>query len=276
MSGWVRHDGDPEVNVTDQGKEFLGEYSEGQQRRAVYQHVTNLESPWENGPTERSNQVLEMQYAVARDAYEPFSEEENDELIWQCDAARNRHNDRSGFSSAQRLMGVNPRLPRSITSDDIIDPLETVDAERDDYQRSHDMRMAATIGFFKADATHRLQVLAKAEPAVIKKIFDNEPSRCSGKAAVMSATWAKQNVRMGGDDSLTLSLKEKFMLAAQNEVGNSAQGIAKAVTPSAPVPTLAGTGVGAAGALRVGGPGGQARLSGVLAMPGSKSRSFDS
>ena len=28
-----------------------------------------------------------------------------------------------------------------------------------------------------------LQVLAKAEPAVIKKIFDNEPSRCSGKAA---------------------------------------------------------------------------------------------
>ena len=72
MSGWVRHDGDPEVNVTDQGKEFLGEYSEGQQRRAVYQHVTNLESPWENGPTERSNQVLETQYAVARDAYEPL------------------------------------------------------------------------------------------------------------------------------------------------------------------------------------------------------------
>ena len=77
-----------------------------------------------------------------------------------------------------------------------------------------------------------MQVLAKAEPAVIKKIFDNEPSRCSGKAAVMSQTWAKQNVRMGGDDSVTLSLKEKFMLAAQNEVGNSAQGIAKAVKPS--------------------------------------------
>ena len=77
-----------------------------------------------------------------------------------------------------------------------------------------------------------MQVLAKAEPAVIKKIFDNEPSRCSGKAAVMSQTWAKQTVRNGGDDSVTLSLKEKFMLAAQNEVGNSAQGIAKAVKPS--------------------------------------------
>ena len=108
--------------------------------------------------------MLQMQYSVARDAYEPFSEEENDELVWQCDAARNRHNDRSGFSSAQRLMGVNPRLPRSITSDDIVDPLETIDCERDDYQRSHEMRMAATIGFFKADATHRLQVLAKARP----------------------------------------------------------------------------------------------------------------
>ena len=102
----------------------MGEYAEGQERRAVYQHVTNLESPWENGPTERSNQVLQMQYSLARDTYEPFSEEENDELIWQCDAARNRHNDRSGFSSAQRLMGVNPRLPRSITSDDIVDPLD--------------------------------------------------------------------------------------------------------------------------------------------------------
>ena len=105
-----------------------------------------------------------MQYSVARDAYEPFSEEENDEFIWQCDAARNRHNDRSGFLSAQRLMGVHPRLPRSITSDDIVDPLETIDCERDDYQRNHEMRMAAAIGFIKRDATHRLQVLAKARP----------------------------------------------------------------------------------------------------------------
>ena len=45
-----------------------------------------------------------------------------------------------------------------------MDPLETIDCERDDYQRSHEIRMAATIGFFKADATHRLQVLARARP----------------------------------------------------------------------------------------------------------------
>ena len=28
MSGWVRPYGDPEVHVTDQGKEFMGEYAE--------------------------------------------------------------------------------------------------------------------------------------------------------------------------------------------------------------------------------------------------------
>ena len=28
MSGWVRHYGDTEVDVTDQGKEFMGEYAE--------------------------------------------------------------------------------------------------------------------------------------------------------------------------------------------------------------------------------------------------------
>ena len=60
------------------------------------------------------------------------------------------------------MFGTSHRLPRTFTSDDLMDP-DQLDVEmKGDYQKSHEMRVAATTALFKADAQSRLSRAAKA------------------------------------------------------------------------------------------------------------------
>ena len=50
---WVRYFGPAEVLITDGGSEFLEAFERGAKYLGIFQHVTNAESPWENGRCER-------------------------------------------------------------------------------------------------------------------------------------------------------------------------------------------------------------------------------
>ena len=56
---------------------------------------------------------------------------ENDELVYQCVAARNRYANRSGYSPDQRVFGSSNRLPRSLLSDDLLDELDAYTGSTD-------------------------------------------------------------------------------------------------------------------------------------------------
>eukprot|EP00975_Prorocentrum_lima_P062192 12884341-Prorocentrum_lima.AAC.1 len=68
--------------------------------------------------------VYKEHIEMAREEYEPTCEEYLDRLVWAVVASRNRYSDRSGFSALQRVFGVQQRLPRSLTSDDMLDPMD--------------------------------------------------------------------------------------------------------------------------------------------------------
>ena len=57
-------------------------------------------------------------------------------------------------------------MSRSLTGDDLIDPECLAMQTKNGFQKSHEMRMAATIGFAKLDAQRRLNEAAGARSAV--------------------------------------------------------------------------------------------------------------
>ena len=80
---------------------------------------------------------------LATERCEPADGEEQEALIWQCVEAKNRYANRSGFTPQQRVFGRTTRLPRSMLSDDIIDPDILAIAGKCDFAKANEMRAAA-------------------------------------------------------------------------------------------------------------------------------------
>ena len=74
---------------------------------------------------------------------------ENVDLIVPNCIAHNRYCDRSVFSLYQRVYGITPRMPRSLTNDDVLETSDVAEGPALGYQRAHDYRIAATTAFFE-------------------------------------------------------------------------------------------------------------------------------
>jgi len=56
---WMLPFGLPEIIVMDQGSEFRGEeFVDWFREQGILVHVTDAQSPWQNGPTERSGGIV--------------------------------------------------------------------------------------------------------------------------------------------------------------------------------------------------------------------------
>ena len=56
---WLRPFGVPEVMISDGGPEFAGIFARRAEQSAIYHHVTDAESPWQNGRVERHGQWIQ-------------------------------------------------------------------------------------------------------------------------------------------------------------------------------------------------------------------------
>lgn len=171
MRAWVRYFGFPDVIVTGMGSEFKDVFASAAGEAAVFAHVVDSKAPWQSGRTERLGGILKKQHELACDTCTPTSETENELVVWQFVMSRYRYANRSGFSADRRVSGVSHRLPASLTSDDVMDPHSLVLGSRTDDRRAHEIRMAATVAFFRLDATLGLQC---AEHACSRATFDVE------------------------------------------------------------------------------------------------------
>ena len=123
---------------------------------------TDARAPWQNGRTERAGKEWRRQFTLARRKEAPESDAEFETLGMLCCSIRNRYNNRSGFSPMQRVFGFTQRLPASLLSDDPIDPDFLSESPLKDFQRSQDLRRAATRACASLDSRVRLQKVLRA------------------------------------------------------------------------------------------------------------------
>ena len=76
----------------------MGCFSQGLGTHGTFHHVTDAESPWQNGRTERVGGLLKDLIKMAIDRLEPDREQENETMVHACVAAKNAHYDRLGFT----------------------------------------------------------------------------------------------------------------------------------------------------------------------------------
>ena len=90
------------------------------------------------------------------------TEAENDEWMCQGCIAHNRYCDRFWFSPYQWMLGITPRIFRSLTNVETLETREVAQRPALDDIRAHDCRVAATTAFFKLDANN---MIARASAA---------------------------------------------------------------------------------------------------------------
>ena len=113
----------------------------------------DLQSPWQNGKTERAGQSFKHQLWDLDEECHIESETEFEAAVTECCDARNRYCNRSGFSAHQRVFGSSLRLPGSL--------LLTADPYKN-FHRANEMRTAAQRALFKQNSARAVQAVGLA------------------------------------------------------------------------------------------------------------------
>ena len=160
---WIQYFGPQLVIIADQGKEFVGtQFKEFTNANSILLHIIDVRAPWQNGRTERHGDIYKKIFERARWLHSPSSPMALQRLTMECNAAKNRLSNRSGYSPLQRVFGIGHRLPADLTSDDINgpDPVYDLAAADASFEESRQIREAA----MKAHARDRIKDSVRARP----------------------------------------------------------------------------------------------------------------
>ena len=96
---WIQYFGPPLVIIADQGKEFVGtQFKEFTNANSILLHIIDVRAPWQNGRTERHGDIYKKIFERARWLHSPSSPVALQRLAMECNAAKNRLSNRSGYS----------------------------------------------------------------------------------------------------------------------------------------------------------------------------------
>ena len=105
--------------IADQGKDFVGtHFKEFTNANSILLHIIDVRAPWQNGRTERHGDIYKKIFERARWMHSPSGPDALQRLAKECNAAKNRLSNRSGYSFSQRVFGIGHRLLADLTSDD--------------------------------------------------------------------------------------------------------------------------------------------------------------
>ena len=103
--------GPPLVLIADQGREFVGQpFKDMCTSSAISLHLTDVRAPWQNGRTERHGDIYKKIVVKALWLASPTTEADKRRSYAECNAAKNRLSNRSGFSKASQAGGIPPCL----------------------------------------------------------------------------------------------------------------------------------------------------------------------
>ena len=95
---WARTFGMPQYVAIEEGLEFRGSFSQWCSHFQTVVFRSAARSPWQQGKVERHGGVIKEILAKAREAAVPTSDEELKAVLYECECAKNRFSNRSGFS----------------------------------------------------------------------------------------------------------------------------------------------------------------------------------
>ena len=102
----------------------------------------------------------------ARCMHSPSSSVALQRLAMECNAAKNRLSNRSGYSPLQRVFGIGHRLPADLTSDDVYapDPVYDLAATDASFEESRQIREAAMKAHAEVSIRDRIEDSVRARP----------------------------------------------------------------------------------------------------------------
>ena len=96
---WIQYFGPPLVIIADQGKEFVGtHFKEFTNANSILLHIIDVRAPWQNGRTERHGDIYKKIFERALWMHSPSGPDALQRLAMDCNAAKNRLSNRSGYS----------------------------------------------------------------------------------------------------------------------------------------------------------------------------------
>ena len=149
QQSWARTFGIPEIIVVDQGREFLGEFGKQANESGALVRTIGARAPWQQGRTERHGGLAKEVFLKVREQVQPEGAEEWKQCIYSTEMAKNRLFNRSGFSPAQRQLGINVRLPGSLAGDDVYDANLMKSTATSQIRRTLEMRDTAMTEFLR-------------------------------------------------------------------------------------------------------------------------------
>ena len=164
---WIQYFGPPLVIIVDQGKEFVGtQFKEFTSANSILLHIIDVMAPWENGRTERHGDIYKKIFERARWLHSPSSPMALQRLAMECNAAKNRLSNRSGYFPLQRVFGIGHRLPADLTSDDMYgpDPIYDLAATDASFEESRQIREAAMKAHAEVSICDRIEDSVRARP----------------------------------------------------------------------------------------------------------------
>ena len=164
---WIQYFGPPLVIIADQGKEFVGtQFKEFTNANSILLHIIDVRAPWQNGRTERHGDIYKKIFERARWLHSPSSPAALQRLAMECNAAKNRLSNRSGYSPLQRVFGIGHRLPADLTSDDVYapDPIYDLAATDAGFEESRQIREAAMKAHAEVSIRDRIKESVRARP----------------------------------------------------------------------------------------------------------------
>ena len=104
---WIQYFVPSLVIIADQGKEFVGtHFKEFPNANSILLHIIDVRAPWQNGRTEQHGDIYKKIFEKARWMHSPSGPDALQRLAMECNAAKNRLSNRSGYSPLQRVFGL--------------------------------------------------------------------------------------------------------------------------------------------------------------------------
>ena len=133
---------------------------------SIVLHIIDVRAPWQNGRTERHGDIYKKTFERARWLHSLSSSVALQRLAMECNAAKNRLSNRSGYSPLQRVFGIGHRLPADLTSDDMYgpDPIYDLAATDASFEESRQIREAAMKAHAEVSIRDRIEDSVRARP----------------------------------------------------------------------------------------------------------------
>ena len=164
---WIQYFGPPLVIIADQGREFVGtHFKEFTNANSILLHIIDVRAPWQNGRTERHGDIYKKIFERARWMHSPSGPDALQRLAMECNAAKNRLSNRSGYSLLQRVFGIGHRLLADLSSDDVYapDPIYDLAATDTSFEESRQIREAAMKTHAEVSIRDRIEDAVRARP----------------------------------------------------------------------------------------------------------------